>query len=62
MPGWIRMVPLGAVERTGSGIMQRVLDSMVLYAGIQQLLFLVLTAACARRWRWRCRAGCAWCR
>ena len=25
----MRVVPLGAVERTGSGVMQRVLDSMV---------------------------------
>ena len=29
VPGWMRMVPLGAIERTGSGVMQRVLDSMV---------------------------------
>ena len=29
MPGWMRMVPVGAIERTGSGVMQRVLDSMV---------------------------------
>jgi hypothetical protein len=29
VPGWMRMVPLGTVERTGSAVMQRVLDSMV---------------------------------
>ncbi|KAK9846413.1 hypothetical protein WJX81_003330 [Elliptochloris bilobata] len=29
VPGWMRMVPVGAIERTGSGVMQRVLDSMV---------------------------------
>ena len=29
VPGWMRMVPLRAIEGTGSGVMQRVLDSMV---------------------------------
>ena len=34
VPGWMRMVPLGAIERIGSGVMQRVLDSMVLFMAI----------------------------
>lgn len=29
MPSWFRVVPLGALERTGCSVMQRVLDRMV---------------------------------
>jgi len=29
VPGWFRVVPLSAIERTGSSVMQRVLDRMV---------------------------------
>ena len=29
VPGWFRAIPLGALERTGCSVMQRVLDRMV---------------------------------
>ena len=29
VPGWFRLVPVEAIEKTGSGVMQRILNRMV---------------------------------
>ena len=29
VPGWMRALPVGAIERTGSGVLQRVLNRML---------------------------------